>query len=76
MGLCLFTGKFHKSMEGDSCGHIFVVSYELIWLFWVSLSQAGRSRSATIVTAYLMKRHGLSFSKAYEKLKTIKQDVQ
>ncbi|XP_008332912.1 dual specificity protein phosphatase 12 [Cynoglossus semilaevis] len=38
--------------------------------------QAGRSRSATIVTAYLMKRHGLSFSKAYEKLKTIKQDVQ
>ncbi|XP_047198031.1 dual specificity protein phosphatase 12 [Hippoglossus stenolepis] len=38
--------------------------------------QAGRSRSATIVTAYLMKRHQLGFIEAYHKLKSVKQDVQ
>lgn len=38
--------------------------------------QAGRSRSATIVTACLMKRHQLSFMEAYDRLKTVKQDVQ
>ncbi|KAM4623555.1 dual specificity protein phosphatase 12 [Polymixia lowei] len=38
--------------------------------------QAGRSRSATIVTAYLMKRHQLSFTEAYRRLQTAKQDVQ
>ncbi|XP_056149383.1 dual specificity protein phosphatase 12 isoform X2 [Lampris incognitus] len=38
--------------------------------------QAGRSRSATIVTAYLMKRHQLSFNDAYFKLQNTKPDVQ
>ncbi|XP_060940570.1 dual specificity protein phosphatase 12 [Limanda limanda] len=38
--------------------------------------QAGRSRSATIVTAYLMKRHQLGFIEAYHRLKSVKQDVQ
>ncbi|XP_069571982.1 dual specificity protein phosphatase 12 [Brachyistius frenatus] len=38
--------------------------------------QAGRSRSATIVTAYLMKRYQLGFTEAYDKLKRVKQDVQ
>ncbi|XP_043990070.1 dual specificity protein phosphatase 12 [Gambusia affinis] len=38
--------------------------------------QAGRSRSATIVTAYLMKKHQLGFTEAYNKLKSLKQDVQ
>ncbi|XP_023259828.1 dual specificity protein phosphatase 12 [Seriola lalandi dorsalis] len=38
--------------------------------------QAGRSRSATIVTAYLMKRHQLGFTEAYDRLKSVKQDVQ
>ncbi|KAM9791940.1 dual specificity protein phosphatase 12 [Syngnathus typhle] len=38
--------------------------------------QAGRSRSATIVTAYLMKRHKLGFAEAYQRLKSVKQDVQ
>uniref|UniRef100_A0A8D2ZHI6 Dual specificity protein phosphatase 12 n=1 Tax=Scophthalmus maximus TaxID=52904 RepID=A0A8D2ZHI6_SCOMX len=38
--------------------------------------QAGRSRSATIVTAYLMKRYRLGFSEAYHRLKSVKQDVQ
>ncbi|XP_029380871.1 dual specificity protein phosphatase 12 isoform X2 [Echeneis naucrates] len=38
--------------------------------------KAGRSRSATIVTAYLMKRHQLGFSEAYQRLKNVKQDVQ
>ncbi|XP_068196480.1 dual specificity protein phosphatase 12 [Antennarius striatus] len=38
--------------------------------------QAGRSRSATIVTAYLMKRYQLSFSEAYHRLKSVKQDVE
>ncbi|CAJ1071383.1 dual specificity protein phosphatase 12 [Xyrichtys novacula] len=38
--------------------------------------QAGRSRSATVVVAYLMKRHHLSFADAYLKLKNVKQDVQ
>uniref|UniRef100_A0A3B3VZ52 Dual specificity protein phosphatase 12 n=1 Tax=Poecilia latipinna TaxID=48699 RepID=A0A3B3VZ52_9TELE len=38
--------------------------------------QAGRSRSATIVTAYLMKKHQLGFAEAYNKLKSLKQDVQ
>ncbi|KAG7235753.1 hypothetical protein INR49_002255 [Caranx melampygus] len=38
--------------------------------------QAGRSRSATIVTAFLMKRHQLSFNEAYHRLKSVKQDVQ
>ncbi|XP_018533917.1 dual specificity protein phosphatase 12 [Lates calcarifer] len=38
--------------------------------------QAGRSRSATIVTAYLMKRYQLSFSEAYHRLRSVKQDVQ
>lgn len=38
--------------------------------------QAGRSRSATIVTAYLMKTQQLVFLDAYEKLKNLKQDVQ
>ncbi|AWP04657.1 putative dual specificity protein phosphatase 12 isoform 3 [Scophthalmus maximus] len=39
-------------------------------------NQAGRSRSATIVTAYLMKRYRLGFSEAYHRLKSVKQDVQ
>ncbi|XP_075995837.1 dual specificity protein phosphatase 12-like [Genypterus blacodes] len=38
--------------------------------------QAGRSRSAAMVTAYLMKRHQLSFAVAYGRLKGVKQDVQ
>lgn len=38
--------------------------------------QAGRSRSATIITAYLMKRYQLGFTEAYHRLKTVKQDVQ
>nr|XP_040027879.1 dual specificity protein phosphatase 12 isoform X1 [Gasterosteus aculeatus aculeatus]XP_040027880.1 dual specificity protein phosphatase 12 isoform X1 [Gasterosteus aculeatus aculeatus] len=38
--------------------------------------QAGRSRSATIITAYLMKRYQLGFSEAYHRLKTAKPDVQ
>ncbi|XP_042283439.1 dual specificity protein phosphatase 12 [Thunnus albacares] len=38
--------------------------------------QAGRSRSATIVTAYLMKRYKLNFTEAYNRLKSVKQDVQ
>ncbi|KAF6727600.1 Dual specificity protein phosphatase 1B [Oryzias melastigma] len=38
--------------------------------------QAGRSRSATIVTAYLMKKHHLTFTEAYRRLKSVKQDVQ
>ncbi|XP_035533241.1 dual specificity protein phosphatase 12, partial [Morone saxatilis] len=39
------------------------------------VSQAGRSRSATIVTAYLMKRYQLGFTEAYHRLKGVKQDV-
>ncbi|XP_045908018.1 dual specificity protein phosphatase 12 [Micropterus dolomieu] len=38
--------------------------------------QAGRSRSATIVTAYLMKRYQLGFTEAYHRLRSVKQDVQ
>lgn len=38
--------------------------------------QAGRSRSATIVTAYLMQKYQLSFTEAYQKLQNIKPDVQ
>lgn len=38
--------------------------------------QAGRSRSATIVTAYLMKRYKLGFTEAYHRLKSLKPDVQ
>uniref|UniRef100_A0A1A8F9P6 Dual specificity protein phosphatase 12 n=2 Tax=Nothobranchius korthausae TaxID=1143690 RepID=A0A1A8F9P6_9TELE len=38
--------------------------------------QMGRSRSATIVTAYLMKRHQLGFTEAYNRLKSVKRDVQ
>ncbi|KAK7945460.1 hypothetical protein WMY93_001188 [Mugilogobius chulae] len=38
--------------------------------------QAGRSRSATVVTAYLMKKYQLTFSEAYDKLKNLKSDVQ
>lgn len=38
--------------------------------------QAGRSRSATVVTAYLMKKHQLGFTEAYNRLKSVKQDVQ
>ncbi|XP_051943462.1 dual specificity protein phosphatase 12 isoform X2 [Hippocampus zosterae] len=38
--------------------------------------QAGRSRSATVVTAYLMRRHKLGFAEAYHRLKSVKRDVQ
>ncbi|KAM6920816.1 dual specificity protein phosphatase 12 isoform 3-T5 [Lycodopsis pacificus] len=38
--------------------------------------QAGRSRSAAIITAYIMKRYQLGFTEAYHRLKTAKQDVQ
>ncbi|XP_029930843.1 dual specificity protein phosphatase 12 isoform X1 [Myripristis murdjan] len=38
--------------------------------------QAGRSRSAAMVTAYLMKRHQLSFTEAYHRLQSTKPDVQ
>lgn len=38
--------------------------------------QAGRSRSATIVTAYLMKRHRLSMEEAYMRLQQLKADVE
>lgn len=44
--------------------------------FCVCFSQAGRSRSATIVTAYLMKRYKLGFTEAYHRLKSLKPDVQ
>ncbi|XP_011614611.1 dual specificity protein phosphatase 12 [Takifugu rubripes] len=37
--------------------------------------QAGRSRSATIVTAYLMKKYQLSFPEAYHRLMVVKKDV-
>lgn len=40
------------------------------------VSQAGRSRSATIVTAYLMKTHKLRFAEAYQRLRDLKPDVQ
>lgn len=38
--------------------------------------QAGRSRSATVVIAFLMKKDHLSFTEAYDKLKKLKPDVQ
>lgn len=38
--------------------------------------QAGRSRSATVVTAFLMKKDHLSFTEAYDKMKKLKPDVQ
>ncbi|XP_075887422.1 dual specificity protein phosphatase 12 isoform X2 [Nelusetta ayraudi] len=38
--------------------------------------QAGRSRSATVVTAYLMKTHKLGFTEAYQRLRDLKADVQ
>lgn len=38
--------------------------------------QAGRSRSATVVTAFLMKKDHLSFTDAYDKLKKLKPNVQ
>lgn len=38
--------------------------------------QAGRSRSATVITAYLMKRYQLGFTEAYHRLRSVKQDVQ
>ncbi|XP_034071307.1 dual specificity protein phosphatase 12 [Gymnodraco acuticeps] len=38
--------------------------------------QAGRSRSATIITSYLMKKHQLSFTEASLRLKAAKPDVQ
>lgn len=38
--------------------------------------QAGRSRSATVVTAYLMKTHKLGFTEAYQRLRALKADVQ
>ncbi|KAM6918683.1 dual specificity protein phosphatase 12 [Xenentodon cancila] len=38
--------------------------------------QAGRSRSAAVVTAYLMKKYQLGFSQAYLKLRSVKADVQ
>lgn len=38
--------------------------------------QAGRSRSAAIVTAYLMKRYKLGFTDACHRLKSVKPDVQ
>uniref|UniRef100_A0A3Q4C0D3 Dual specificity protein phosphatase 12 n=1 Tax=Mola mola TaxID=94237 RepID=A0A3Q4C0D3_MOLML len=38
--------------------------------------QAGQSRSATIITAYLMKKYQLGFTEAYHRLKAVKQDVQ
>lgn len=38
--------------------------------------QAGRSRSATIVTAFLMKKHHLGFTEAYDRLRGLKPDVQ
>lgn len=36
-------------------------------------SQAGWSRSATILTAYLMKKYQLGFTEAYNRLKSVKQ---
>ncbi|KAM9844619.1 dual specificity protein phosphatase 12 isoform 2-T2 [Aulostomus maculatus] len=38
--------------------------------------QAGRSRSATVVTAFLMKTHQLSFLEAHRRLRAVKPDVQ
>ncbi|KAG7276186.1 hypothetical protein CRUP_030610 [Coryphaenoides rupestris] len=38
--------------------------------------QAGCSRSAAMVTAYLMRREGLGFSEAYGRLQACKADVQ
>lgn len=38
--------------------------------------QAGRSRSATVVTAFLMKKDHLTFTEAYDKLKKLKPNVQ
>uniref|UniRef100_A0A3B3CF64 protein-tyrosine-phosphatase n=1 Tax=Oryzias melastigma TaxID=30732 RepID=A0A3B3CF64_ORYME len=40
---------------------------------FLHVSQAGRSRSATIVTAYLMKKHHLTFTEAYRRLKKLQQ---
>jgi protein-tyrosine phosphatase len=37
---------------------------------------AGKSRSASVVIYYLMRKYSLTFNKAYEKLITIKSDIQ
>lgn len=38
--------------------------------------QAGRSRSAAVVTAFLMKKYQLGFTEAYDRLRRLKPDVQ
>ena len=43
---------------------------------FMSLSQYGISRSATVVVAYLMKSEKLSFSQALEQLREKKPDVR
>ncbi|XP_048395506.2 dual specificity protein phosphatase 12 isoform X1 [Stegostoma tigrinum] len=52
----------------------------LLYLFTLAItsyySHAGVSRSATIVTAYMMKIDGLTFEEAYSKLQDIKPDVK
>lgn len=50
-----------------------LLSHSKIILFH---SHAGVSRSAAVVTAYIMKTDNLSFEEAYSKLKAIKPDVR
>ncbi|XP_069794217.1 dual specificity protein phosphatase 12 isoform X2 [Narcine bancroftii] len=46
------------------------------WMHIIRTSHAGVSRSAAIVTAFIMKTDNLSFEEAYSKLKTVKPDVR
>ena len=45
-------------------------------LYMIQSSQAGRSRSATIVIAYLMFKLGLSFKDARKKVKEIRPTIR
>lgn len=64
---CLFKSQCSYNLIYNHCA--------LPYFIFLCPSQAGRSRSATIITGYLMKNYQLSFLEAYHRLMVVKQDV-
>lgn len=66
--LCLNWGSYCSEMV---CNKVIIIK-----MYFSFISHAGRSRSACVVTAYLMKTHKMSVKDAYSKLQDMKPDVK
>lgn len=76
----MYSKTFHRLIVVELF-HLFVDCFILFMLCTLTFnfsicSHVGQSRSAAVVTAYLMKTQSLSLHDAYTKLQNLKPDVK